>query len=53
MRYAPNKIKMSKFGGRFATDNRRAFSLGVPVPPGPITRKPVALLIGKQMAFYE
>ena len=36
IRFAPNLIKMKKFGGRFMTDTRRAFSLGVPVPPGPV-----------------
>ena len=47
MRYAPNHIKMEKFGGRFFTDTRRAFSLGVPIPPGPLPRQPVALMLGR------
>lgn len=53
VRFAPNHIKMEKFGGRFGTDNRRAFSLGVPVPPGPIARKPMALLMGLKMPLHD
>ena len=44
---------MDKFGGRFFTDNRRAFSLGIPVPPGPIPQKPAALLFGRKAPLHD
>lgn len=53
MRYAPNQVKTEKFGGRFFTDKRRAFSLGVPVPPGPVPRKPQALLLGMPITLHN
>ena len=37
IKFAPNCLRLGRYGaGRFGTDNRRAFSLGVPVPPGPL-----------------
>ena len=44
---------MEKFGGRFFTDTRRAFSLGIPVPPGPLPRKPVALMLGRRAPLHD
>ena len=38
--------------GRFGTDNRRAFSLGVPVPPGPLPQKPVAIMFGEKAPIH-
>ena len=46
-------MKIEKFGGRFFTDYRRAFSLGVPVPPGPLPMKPTALMLGKQVPLHD